>query len=77
MQSRIYKCLDALNEALNGKEFILGEDFTAADISLGYSLLIAQNRIDKDFPERVAKYWSNISSRSAFISARSREKSNN
>ena len=77
MQSRIYKCLDALNEALKGKKFILGEDFTAADISLGYTLLIAQNRIDKDFPERVAKYWGNISSRRAFISARSREKSNN
>ena len=43
MQSRIYKCLDALNEALQGKEFILN-----TDISLGYSLLIAQNRIDKE-----------------------------
>ena len=77
MQSRIYKCIDALNEALQGKEFILGKDFTAADISLGYSLLIAQNRIDKEFPERVAKYWGNISSRRAFINARGREKSNN
>ena len=77
MQSRIYKCLDALNEALQGKEFILGKHFTAADISLGYSLLIAQNRIDKEFPERVVRYWGNISSRRAFISARRREKSNN
>ena len=77
MQSRIYKCLDALNEALEGKEFILGKDFTAADISLGYSLLIAQNRIDKEFPEKVDKYWGNISSRRAFITARSREQYNN
>ena len=77
MQSRIYKCLDALNEALKGKDFILGKDFTAADISLGYSLLIAQNRIDKEFPEKVDKYWGNISSRRAFITARSREQYNN
>ena len=77
MQSRIYKCLDALNEALEGKDFILGKDFTAADISLGYSLLIAQNRIDKEFPEKVGKYWGNISSRRAFITARSREQYNN
>tara|TARA_B100000609_G_scaffold190624_1_gene178727 strand:+ start:500 stop:1123 length:624 start_codon:yes stop_codon:yes gene_type:complete len=77
MQSRIYKCLDALNEALEGKDFILGKDFTAADISLGYSLLIAQNRIDKEFPEKVDKYWGNISSRHAFITARSREQYNN
>tara|TARA_B100001121_G_C18564238_1_gene561856 strand:+ start:215 stop:838 length:624 start_codon:yes stop_codon:yes gene_type:complete len=77
MQSRIYKCLDALNEALEGKEFILGKDFTAADISLGYSLFIAQNRIDKEFPEKVDKYWGNISSRRAFITARSREQYNN
>ena len=76
MQSRIYKCLDALNEALEGKDFILGKDFTAADISLGYSLLIAQNRIDKEFPEKVDKYWGNISSRRAFITARSREQYN-
>ena len=77
MQSRIYKCLDALNEALEGKDFILGKDFTAADISLGYSLLIAKNRIDKEFPEKVDKYWGNISSRRAFITARSREQYNN
>ncbi len=77
MQSRIYKCLDALNEALEGKDFILGKDFTAADISLGYSLLIAQNRIDKEFPEKVDKYWGNISSRRAFITARNREQYNN
>ena len=77
MQSRIYKCLDALNEALEGKDFILGKDFTAADISLGYSLFIAQNRIDKEFPEKVDKYWGNISSRRAFITARSREQYNN
>ena len=77
MQSRIYKCLDALNEALEGKDFILGKNFTAADISLGYSLLIAQNRIDKEFPEKVDKYWGNISSRRAFITARSREQYNN
>tara|TARA_B100000575_G_C23000144_1_gene576318 strand:+ start:264 stop:887 length:624 start_codon:yes stop_codon:yes gene_type:complete len=77
MQTRIYRCLDALNEALEGKDFILGKDFTAADIGLGYSLLIAQSRIDKEFPEKVDKYWGNISSRRAFITARSREQYNN
>lgn len=70
MQSRISKCVAALDVALEGKSFILGSDFTAADISLGYTLLAAQNRIPEAFPKRVANYWEAISSRAGFLVAK-------
>ena len=70
MQSRIFKCILVLNKALEEKPFILGKKFSAADISLGYTLLIAQNRVEDSLPERVSNYWESISSRKAFKIAR-------
>ena len=70
MQARISKCIIALDMALEGKPFILGADFTAADISLGYTLSIAQNRIPEPFPKKVANYWNSISSRKGFLIAK-------
>jgi glutathione S-transferase len=66
MQSRIFKCILALDRALEEKPFILGKEFSAADISLGYTLLIAQDRIGESLPQRVFDYWDSISSRKAF-----------
>ena len=66
MQSRILKCILALDKALEEKPFILGKEFSAADISLGYTLLIAQDRIGESLPQRVFDYWDSISSRKAF-----------
>jgi glutathione S-transferase len=34
--------LDALEKALAGKEFVLGSEFSGADIMLGYTLLVAR-----------------------------------
>ena len=70
MQSRIFKCILALDKALEEKPFILGKKFSAADISLGYTLLIAQNMVEDSLPERVSNYWESISSRKAFKIAR-------
>ena len=66
MQSRIFKCILVLDKALEEKPFILGKEFSAADISLGYTLLIAQDRIGESLPQRVFDYWDSISSRKAF-----------
>jgi glutathione S-transferase len=35
--------LDALESALGGNEFILGEEFSGADVMLGYTLLVAKS----------------------------------
>ena len=66
MQSRIFKCILVLDKALEEKPFILGKEFSAADISLGYTLLIAQDRIEESLPQRELDYWDSISSRKAF-----------
>ena len=56
----------------HGGDFILGKEFTAADVSLGYSLMGARNKLDNDFPKRVSEYWESISSRGAFLEAQKR-----
>ena len=63
MKSRINKCVLVVDDALKSKDFILGKEFTAADVSLGYSLMGARNKLDNDFPKRVSEYWESISSR--------------
>ena len=72
MKSRINKCVLVVDDALKSKDFILGKDFTAADVSLGYSLMGARNKLDNDFPKRVSEYWESISSRGAFLEAQKR-----
>ena len=39
---RVAEVLGLLEQGLEGKEFLLGADFTAADIMVGYSLTIAK-----------------------------------
>ena len=72
MKSRINKCVLVVDDALKSKDFILGKEFTAADVSLGYSLMGARNKLDNDFPKRVSEYWESISSRGAFLEAQKR-----
>ena len=41
-RARAQTCLDALEAALEGKQYLLDETFTAADIMMGYSLMLAK-----------------------------------
>jgi glutathione S-transferase len=59
-----------LNQALTGKSFILGEQFTAADVMLGSSLIWAKFMgLAGGFPELEA-YTTRLSERPAFQRAR-------
>jgi glutathione S-transferase len=45
--------------------------FTAADISVGYALLLAANLgLDADFTPAVAAYWTRLQARPGFQSAK-------
>ena len=52
---------------MEGKEFLLGDDFTAADIMMGYSLRLAQRMgvLVDDHP-RVSEYFARLEARPAF-----------
>lgn len=66
-RERALTCLDGLETALEGREFLLGDDFTAADIMMGYSLRLAQRMgvLVDDHP-RVSEYFARLEARPAF-----------
>ncbi len=66
MQTRAWLCVEALEQALDGRTWILGEDFSAADIMLGYSLKLHTELAPGALPARVARYWAALNERPAF-----------
>lgn len=71
MQNRAWLCITALEQALAGQKWILGSSFSAADIMLGYTLMLMETLAPGDMPEAVAGYWSAIQSRAGYQRAAS------
>lgn len=66
MKDRARLCAQALDAALDGKSFILGATFSAADVMLGLSLRSYQRLMDEEFPGNVAPYWARLTDRPAY-----------
>ncbi len=66
MRQRAWRCVAALEQALTGRAWILGDCFTAADIMLGYSLKLHVDLAPGELPGEVARYWAAVSTREAF-----------
>ncbi|MDE2691429.1 MAG: glutathione S-transferase family protein [Acidobacteriota bacterium] len=66
-RARAEICLDAVEAALDGRDYLLGSELTAADIMMGYSLALAQRLgvLDERYPNVVA-YMGRLESRPAF-----------
>ncbi|AKH44237.1 glutathione S-transferase [Altererythrobacter atlanticus] len=66
--SQVAKRLAFLNNHLaDGREWVTGDRFTIADISIGYAFVIADFAgFDLDLPEHVAAYWQRLQSRPAY-----------
>ena len=62
--------MDAVEEQLATGPYILGDEFCAADIMLGYSLAYAGRHLD-GYP-RSARYLANLQTRPAYIAAAAR-----
>ena len=69
MRGRARSCLDALEGALNGKDYVLGADFSAADIMMGYCLQSFARHVGDALPRNVAGYWDRLTSRPAYRAA--------
>ena len=53
--------LRGVENALEGRDFLVGGRFTVADISVGYALMLAETLdINNDFTPRVAAYWERL-----------------
>ncbi|MGK0259293.1 MAG: glutathione S-transferase [Candidatus Azotimanducaceae bacterium] len=70
MANRAGVCLEAVAQHMQGKQFLLGDVFSAADISMGYSLLIAELLAPEKFPNQLQPYWQRLQSRPGFAAAR-------
>lgn len=58
-----------------GKEYLLGDRFTVADISVGYALLLAGHlKLSKNFGPLTATYWLRLQQRGGYKSARLAQK---
>jgi len=67
--------LRAVDALLQEQPCMCGDRFTAADISVGYALMLATNLgLSGEFPEAVAAYWSRLQERDAYQRALERQR---
>ena len=63
--------LRVFDTLLAGHDYVAMDRFTAADISIGYALLLAGKLgLDTAFPPAVAAYWSRLQARDGYQRAR-------
>jgi glutathione S-transferase len=69
-QDKAKRILSLLDRTLQGKQFICGNEFTAADTMLGYNLLLCKlfGLLTDDYPH-VTAYYGRLSERPAFRKA--------
>lgn len=66
--------LRTLTPVLSERTYLAANRFTAADISVGYALLLAeQNGLESGFPAQISGYWDALKNRDAFKRAVERE----
>jgi len=66
MLSRGRVCAEAVGTAIGDQPFILGDNFSAADIMLGYTLMLAERFLPEGLPATVEPYWQRLAARPAF-----------
>ena len=66
MKNRARLCAQAIAQAVEGKRYLLGSDFTGADIMMIYSLKIFVEKVDAELPGALSTYWDAIAQRPAF-----------
>ena len=73
MKSRARLCAQALDAALKGRTWILGDTFSGADIMLGLTLRSYLRGMEEEFPGNVAPYWARLTERPAYKRAEAAE----
>jgi glutathione S-transferase len=68
MKDRARLSARAVSDAVAGKIWILGDEFSAADIMLGYTLRLYGLLMGEALPGNVEGYWTRLTARDAFKS---------
>jgi len=67
--------LRGIENALAGRDYLCAGRFTAADISVGYALMLTRHiGLDKSIPEAIAAYWQRLRERDGFKRAQAAQK---
>ena len=71
-RARALTCLDAVDATVASTQFLLGDEFTAADIMMGYTLMLARrvNVLEDDHPHASA-YFERLAARPGYRKATS------
>jgi glutathione S-transferase len=74
MRGRARACLHAVDAALAGRRYLLGEEFSAADIMMGYTLGSFDRHVGDAHPPNVGAYFERLGARPAYAAARAAER---
>ena len=66
MRKRAMLSCEAVDATVAGQDWLVRDGFTAADIMMGYTLMLYVRFVDEKLPPNVARYWSRLEERPAF-----------
>ena len=66
MKARCRLCAHAVSEVLAGSKYLLGDEFSGADIMMIYCVNFYREMLDDEPVEGLETYWRSISKRAAF-----------
>lgn len=70
MANRAAVCLQAVAAHVQDKQYLLGDKFSAADISMGYSIMLAEMLTPDRMPAGLQNYWQRLKARPTYSAAR-------
>ena len=72
MKNRATLSLEAVAEEISDKQYLVAEEFSAADIMMGYTIMLADRLLDKPLPDKIIPYWERLNEREGFTIAQAK-----
>lgn len=66
MANRAALCANAVADEMTAKNFLVDNEFSGADIMMGYTLMLMKNLAGDQFPAHLEDYWQRLSQRPGF-----------
>jgi glutathione S-transferase len=70
MADRAAACAQAVGAHVRDRQYLTGDEFTAADIMMGYSVMLVEALIPDRMPDSILPYWERLQARPGFVKAR-------
>ena len=69
MSKRSVNAANFVSEEVSNKPYIMGDEFTAADIALGYTVMLFDLLVPNSMPAPLDAYWQRLAGRNGFQKA--------